>query len=83
MEKKTGIRVAKFCETNIKVTEADKAMDILRQHYQADVDVCIVDCFRRCLECRVKPFCRIQLTTVDGSDAESLVKKILLAVKKE
>ncbi|MCM3117831.1 YuzB family protein [Neobacillus sp. MER 74] len=75
------MRVAKFCERNIKVTDADKVIDLLRLHYQNDVDVSIVDCFRRCLECRVRPFCRIQLTTIEADDAESLVNKILQTVK--
>ncbi|MEH7073611.1 DUF1450 domain-containing protein [Neobacillus drentensis] len=75
------MRVAKFCERNIKVTDADKVIDQLRLHYQKDVDVRIVDCFHRCLECRVRPFCRIQLTTIEADDAESLIEKILQTVK--
>ena len=74
------MRVAKFCERNIKVTEADKVIELLRLHYHDDVDVRIVDCFRRCLECRVRPFCRIQLTTIEADDAESLINKILQTV---
>jgi uncharacterized protein YuzB (UPF0349 family) len=75
------MRVAKFCERNIKVTDADKVIDLLRLHYQNDVDVRIVDCFSRCLECRVRPFCRIQLTTIEAVDARSLINKILQTVK--
>lgn len=76
------MRAAKFCERNVKVTEAGKAVEILRLDYKDEVEVCIVDCFRRCLECRVKPFSRIQLTTIEAGDADSLVKKILEAVGK-
>ncbi|MFD0825518.1 DUF1450 domain-containing protein [Neobacillus sp. M.A.Huq-85] len=74
------MRVAKFCEQNIKVTDIDKVIDHLRTYYQNDVDVSIVDCFRRCLECRVRPFCRIQLTTIEADDAGSLINKLLQAV---
>lgn len=75
------MRVAKFCEQNSKVTDADKVIDLLRLKYENDVDVRIVDCFSRCLECRVKPFCRIQLTTIEADDAGSLINKILQTVK--
>jgi uncharacterized protein YuzB (UPF0349 family) len=75
------MRVAKFCEQNIKVTDADKVIDLLRTYYQNDVNVSIVDCFRRCLECRVRPFCRIQLTTIEADDARRLINKILQTVK--
>ncbi|MDQ1002081.1 uncharacterized protein YuzB (UPF0349 family) [Neobacillus niacini] len=75
------MRVAKFCERNIKVTDADKVIDLLRLHYQNDVDVRIVDCFSRCLECRVRPFFRIQLTTIEANDARILINKILQTVK--
>ena len=77
------MRVAKFCERNIQFTEADKAIDILRQNYKDDVTVGVVDCFRRCLKCRVQPFCRIQLTTIEANDAEALVKQILQTVRRE
>ncbi len=77
---KRRMRVAKFCERNIQFTEADKAIDILRQHYKDDVAISVVDCFRRCLKCRVQPFCRIQLTTIEANDAETLVKQILQTV---
>lgn len=77
------MRVAKFCEQNIKTTAAGKALNILSTQHQEVVDTRIVDCFRRCLECRVKPFCRIQLTTVEADDANSLVTKILQTLKLE
>ncbi|WP_257984389.1 hypothetical protein [Neobacillus cucumis] len=32
------------------------------------------------LECREKPFCRIQLTTVEAKDAEGLVNKIIQSI---
>jgi len=75
------MRVAKFCERNVKVTDADKVIELLHLHYQNVVDVRIVDCFNRCLECRVRPFCRIQLTTIEADDAGSLINKILQTVK--
>lgn len=75
------MRVVKFCERNIKVTDADKVIDLLRMHFQKDVEVRIVDCFRRCLACGERPFCRIQLTTIEAKDAGSLVSKILQAIK--
>jgi uncharacterized protein YuzB (UPF0349 family) len=77
------MRVAKFCERNIEFTDADKAMEILQVNYKEDVEIRVVDCFRRCLRCRVQPFCRIQLTTIEADDAESLVKRILQAVQTE
>ncbi|MDP4105540.1 MAG: DUF1450 domain-containing protein [Bacillota bacterium] len=77
------MRVAKFCERNIQLTETGKAIESLRRKYNEHVEVRVVDCFRRCLKCRVQPFCRIQLTTIEASDGESLVKQILQAVQKE
>jgi uncharacterized protein YuzB (UPF0349 family) len=78
---KKRMRVAKFCERNIQFTDADKAIEILRQNHKDAVDVCVTDCFRRCLKCRVQPFCRIQLTTIEANDAEDLVKQILQTVQ--
>jgi uncharacterized protein YuzB (UPF0349 family) len=75
------MRVAKFCERNLKATEADEAIRILQRDYQGDVEVRVVDCFRLCLECRVKPFCRIQLTTIEAADAKTLVEKIIHTVR--
>ncbi|PGT88594.1 hypothetical protein COD11_05715 [Bacillus sp. AFS040349] len=77
------MKVAKFCERNIEVTDAGKVKDILRRDYQDEVDVVVVDCFRRCLECRVKPFCRIQLTTIEANDGDILVTKIIQSVRRE
>ncbi|TWD98547.1 uncharacterized protein DUF1450 [Neobacillus bataviensis] len=74
------MRVAKFCEHNIRVTEAGKALELLRLEHHTEVDVKVTDCFRRCLECREKPFCRIQLTTVEAKDAEGLVNKIIQSI---
>jgi len=74
------MRVAKFCEKNIEFTDADQAIKSLRQNYKEDVEVRVVDCFRRCLRCSVKPFCRIQLTTIEADDAKSLVQQILQVV---
>ncbi|MDR7075599.1 hypothetical protein J2Y03_000587 [Neobacillus niacini] len=31
------MRVAKFCERNIKVTDADKVIELLSQQYQNDM----------------------------------------------
>ena len=75
------MRVAKFCERNILFTDAGKAIEILRQHYKEEVDVIVTDCFRRCLRCRELPFCRIQLTTIEANDAESLVEQIVQTVR--
>ncbi|WP_373889903.1 DUF1450 domain-containing protein [Neobacillus cucumis] len=77
------MRVAKFCERNIEFTEADKAIESLRMNYRDDIEIRVVDCFRRCLKCRVQPFCRIRLTTIEANDAEALVKQILKAVQRE
>ena len=71
------MRVAKFCERNVERTESSEAVSILRKKYSDVVQVQVVDCFRRCLECRRKPFCRIQFDTIESSDAESLVEKII------
>lgn len=75
------MRVAKFCERNIEFTDAGKAIEILRQNYKDDVEVRVVDCFRRCLRCRIQPFCRIQLTTIEANDAEALVNQIVQTIK--
>lgn len=75
------MRVAKFCERNIEFTDAGKAIKILRQNYKDEVEVVITDCFRRCLRCRELPFCRIQLTTIEANDAETLVKQIVQTVR--
>ncbi|MDP4106356.1 MAG: DUF1450 domain-containing protein [Bacillota bacterium] len=75
------MRVAKFCERNIQFTDADKAIEILRQNHKDVVDVYVTDCFRRCLRCREKPFSRIQLTTIEANNAEDLVKQILQTVQ--
>jgi uncharacterized protein YuzB (UPF0349 family) len=83
MKGRMRMRVAKFCERNIEVTEAGKVINILGQDYKDEVEVCVVDCFRRCLECRVKPFCRIQLTTIEADGEKTLVKKILQIVRGE
>jgi uncharacterized protein YuzB (UPF0349 family) len=77
------MRVAKFCERNVQFTDADKAIEILQQHYQDKVEVRVVDCFRRCLRCRVQPFCRIQLTTIEANNADDLVLQIVQAVQGE
>jgi uncharacterized protein YuzB (UPF0349 family) len=75
------MRVAKFCEQNTKFTDAGKAIEILRKNHKDVVDVHVTDCFKRCLRCRVQPFCRIQLTTIEANDAEDLVKQILQTVQ--
>ncbi len=71
------MRAAKFCERNLLFTEAKVAVERLERGFPEDVEVKIVDCFRRCLECRVKPFCRIQLTTIEAENADVLVEKVL------
>lgn len=77
------MRVAKFCERNITFAGTGEAIDILRRDYQDEVSVAVVDCFRRCLQCRVKPFCRIQLTTIEANDAKALVDKVIQTVRRE
>ncbi|MCM3790533.1 YuzB family protein [Domibacillus indicus] len=74
------MRVAKFCKRNIEATEAGKVINILRRDYQGIVEPKTVGCFKRCLECRVTPFCRIQLTTIEAKNVNALVKKIIQTV---
>jgi uncharacterized protein YuzB (UPF0349 family) len=62
-------------------TDACKAIEILRQNHKDEVDVVITDCFRRCLRCKELPFCRIQLTTIEENDAETLVEQIVQTVR--
>lgn len=71
------MRAVKFCKNNLRATESKKAMHILQQDYSHLLNVYETDCFRRCLQCRIKPFCRIQLQTIDADDAESLVQKVI------
>ncbi|MHC5532958.1 DUF1450 domain-containing protein [Priestia megaterium] len=75
--------VIKFCEQNIKLPETNKTIKTLHQKQYDNIEICIVDCFRRCLKCRIKPFCRIQLITIEANNEESLVKKIIQTVQKE
>lgn len=77
----TGLRVAKFCERNLLLPEAKDAFEQLERDYSKEVTVRIVDCFRRCLECRVKPFCRIQLNTVEAQNADTLVERVVERVR--
>ncbi|NHN30538.1 DUF1450 domain-containing protein [Paenibacillus agricola] len=74
-------RVAKFCKRNVERTEAASVVDLLRKDFAEEVDVSIVDCFRRCLQCHVLPFCRIQLTTIEDGDAQVLAKRIMDQVR--
>lgn len=76
------MRVAKFCRRNIEATEADKVMNILQRDYHDIVEPMAVGCFKRCLECRVTPFCRIQLTTIEAENVDTLVKKIIQTANK-
>ena len=75
--KSITMRVAKFCKRNVDRTEAASVIELLRRDFSGDIDVCIVDCLRRCLQCHVKPFSRIQLTTLEEDDAEILVQSIM------
>lgn len=77
------MRVAKFCENNLQSAGTDEVIQILQREHRDEVEVRIVDCFRRCLACRVKPFCRIQLTTIEADDAAALVEQIRLFVREE
>ncbi|WP_134701737.1 DUF1450 domain-containing protein [Ammoniphilus sp. YIM 78166] len=75
------MRVAKFCERNLLYTEAKEAFLLLEREHSDKVTVRVVDCFRRCLMCRVKPFCRIQLTTIEAENADILVEKVLDSIR--
>jgi uncharacterized protein YuzB (UPF0349 family) len=75
------VRVAKFCEQNSKLTETAEAINTLRRDYHNEVEVCVVDCFSRCLACRTKPFSRIQLTTIEAENSSTLVEKILQTIR--
>lgn len=75
------MRVAKFCKRNVERTEATNVVGILRRDFSSEVEVCVVDCFRRCLQCHVKPFSRIQLTTLEEDDAQTLVESIMNMVR--
>ncbi|MCF8565529.1 YuzB family protein [Alicyclobacillus tolerans] len=77
------MRVAKFCKRNVSRGLSRKAVERLKKFHRKEVDVQIVDCFHRCLQCRVKPFCRIQLTTIEAPDSDALVKKVLEAVRED
>ncbi|OMP66254.1 DUF1450 domain-containing protein [Domibacillus epiphyticus] len=71
------MRAIKFCKKNLKVTESQIAKHIFQTNYSNLLNVYETDCFRRCLQCRVKPFCRIQLTTIEADDAKTLVDKVI------
>jgi uncharacterized protein YuzB (UPF0349 family) len=71
------MRVAKFCKRNLERTAAAEVVNLLRREHSAQVEVCIVDCFTRCLQCHVKPFCRIQLTTLEADSGPMLVQRIM------
>ena len=70
------MRVIKFCEQNIRRTDSCHTLEVLEQEYDDLVKIFVTDCFRRCLRCRIKPFCRIQLETIEGDDAHDLLNKI-------
>ncbi|MFB5188739.1 DUF1450 domain-containing protein [Alicyclobacillus fastidiosus] len=75
------MRVAKFCKRNVSRGLSREAVRRLKKAHRKEVDVQIVDCCRRCLACRVQPFCRIQLTTIEAPDSDTLVQRILQAVR--
>lgn len=76
------MRAVKFCENNLRRTESKEAMHILQRDYSDILKVYETDCFRRCLQCRLKPFCRIQLETIEADNAMELVDKVFQAVNK-
>ncbi|GMA65158.1 DUF1450 domain-containing protein [Alicyclobacillus fastidiosus] len=76
------MRVAKFCRRNVSRGLSREAVRRLKKIHRKEVGVQIVDCCRRCLACRVQPFCRIQLTTIEAPDSDTLVQRILEAVRK-
>lgn len=73
----SNIRAVKFCHRNIKRTDSSETLDVLKQEYKDVVSAYVTDCFRRCLRCRVNPFCRIQLETIEGENAHDLLNKVL------
>lgn len=75
------MRVVKFCKRNVSRGLSRRAFEQLRTCHHQEVDVRITDCFRRCLECRVKPFCRIQLVTIEAQDEDALVHKVLQMIR--
>lgn len=81
-EKKETKRIVKFCETNVKVTNVAQVINILKNDYRDVLEVRIVDCFKRCLECRKKPFCRIQLHTIESSNSKTLVEQIIQSISR-
>lgn len=81
MKEKLRMKAAMFCVRNVGDTSASEALDILIRDHGNEVKVRILDCLRRCLECRVKPFCKIQLTIIEANDAETLVENTLRTVR--
>lgn len=50
---------------------------MLQREYGGQIEVRVMDCFRRCLECRKRPFCRMQLRTIEAEDTAELIEKIM------
>ncbi|MCP8969989.1 DUF1450 domain-containing protein [Ectobacillus ponti] len=67
-------RVVQFCHNN---KPGQEAVDLLQREYGGQIEVRVMDCFRRCLECRKRPFCRMQLRTIEAEDTAELIEKIM------
>lgn len=72
--------MASFCIQNVKVGGAKEVVDILERDYKDRVEVRVLDCFKRCLECKKQPFCKMKLETIQADDAQGLVEKIISKV---
>ncbi|EGQ27831.1 hypothetical protein HMPREF9372_0166 [Sporosarcina newyorkensis 2681] len=77
------MRAVKFCENNLRRTGSEQAKETLQKEYSELVNVYETGCFRRCLRCRVKPFCQIQLQTIEAENAEALVEKVIRYVNEK
>jgi len=75
------MRAVKFCTKNLRLEESKTAFQTLQTDYAEIVTVHETDCFRRCLQCKVKPYCRVQLDTIEAVNADLLVEKVLEYIK--
>ncbi|UOF92016.1 DUF1450 domain-containing protein [Fodinisporobacter ferrooxydans] len=75
-------RMALFCKRNVEVGGARTVVDLLEREHKDEIEVRIVDCFKRCLACSRTPFCRMQLTTLEAGDGNALIEKIIQTARK-
>lgn len=71
------MRAVKFCKNNLRRTTSTQAKEILQKDFSKLVNVYETGCFKRCLRCRIKPFCQIQLETIEAENAEELVERVV------